>query len=250
MATLTLNNLVMTYGDSLTKAVRGVTLEVEQGELLVLLGPSGCGKTTVLRLIAGLESPDEGDIAIDDVSVVNMPPERRNAVLVAQQHALFPFRTVRENVGYGLRLRKVDKAEQATRVDEALRSVQLDGYGDRYPNELSGGQQQRVALARALVVRPQILLLDEPLSSLDPELRTELQQLIRAVQTEACITTVLVTHDRDEAVALADRVAVMADGELTGVGDPSELHTLVSQPTPVTQSTSATPSTASAGHAS
>lgn len=214
MAKLTLNELVKTYDDPVTDAVRRVSINVESGQLLVLLGPSGCGKTTVLRLIAGLERPTAGDITIDGVSVVGDPPERRNAVLVAQQHALFPFRTVGENIGYGLRLRKVDRNELAARVDDALRLVQLDGLGARYPNELSGGQQQRVALARALVVRPRILLLDEPLSSLDPELRIELQQVIKTLQAEAAITTVMVTHDRDEAAAMGDRIAVMSEGRL------------------------------------
>lgn len=214
MATLTLNELVKIYDDTATHAVRGVSIKVDAGQLLVLLGPSGCGKTTVLRLIAGLEKPTAGDIAIDGESVLGVPPEKRNAVLVAQQHALFPFRTVSENIGYGLRLRKVDRDEIAARVDEALRLVQLDGLSDRYPNELSGGQQQRVALARALVVRPRILLLDEPLSSLDPELRIELQQVIKNLQAEAAITTVLVTHDRDEAAAMGDRIAVMAEGRV------------------------------------
>ncbi len=207
----------MTYDEPTTDAVRGVSVTVDHGELLVLLGPSGCGKTTVLRLIAGLEHPTSGDITIDGESVIRVAPEKRHAVLVAQQHALFPFRTVNENIAYGLRIRKLDRREQANRTAEALRLVQLDGYGDRYPNELSGGQQQRVALARALVVQPRILLLDEPLSSLDPELRGELQHVVSALQSEAGITTVMVTHDHDEAAAMADRIAVMSEGRLVSV---------------------------------
>lgn len=229
MATLTLTDLVKTFDEPATEAVRGISIAVDPGELLVLLGPSGCGKTTVLRLIAGLDHPTSGDIEIDRTSILGVSPEKRNAVLVAQQHALFPFRTVEENVAYGLRIRKVGRAEQASRVADALNLVQLRGYGDRYPNDLSGGQQQRVALARALVVRPRILLLDEPLSSLDPELRVELQRVIRDVQAEAGTTTVMVTHDRGEASAMADRIAVMSAGRLTEVGRPAELAELLSE---------------------
>ena len=201
------------------------SLRVDSGRQLVLLGPSGCGKTTALRMIAGLETPDEGDVLFDDESVIDVRPEDRNAAMVFQAHALFPFRTVAENVAYGLKLRRVDPSEREERTRSALEAVQLRGYGDRWPDELSGGERQRVALARSIVVEPRVLLLDEPLSSLDPVLRSELQQLICSVQRSLNITSVFVTHDRDEAHAVADEVAVMLNGQVQQVGAPSQVFT-------------------------
>lgn len=196
---------------------------VPSGDRLVLLGSSGCGKTTMLRLIAGLIEPDRGDILFDGASVLAVRPEQRGAVMAFQEHALFPFRTVGDNVGYGLRLRRVAKAERRERVAEALASVRLDGFEDRWPDELSGGQRQRVALARAIVVKPKLLLLDEPLSSLDRELRLELRSTICELQQATGITTVIVTHDQDEARAMADHVAIMIDGAVRQTGPADEV---------------------------
>ena len=197
-----------------------VSLKVERGRQLVLLGPSGCGKTTALRMIAGLVELDAGDVQFDGASVAAVRPEHRNAAMVFQEHALFPFRTVAENVEYGLKIAKVDSTERAARVRAALASLHLVGLENRWPDELSGGQRQRVALARAIVVQPKVLLLDEPLSSLDPVLRDELQQTVCDVQRSHAITSVFVTHDRNEAMAVADDLAVMLDGRIRQVGPP------------------------------
>ena len=206
-----------------TDASVNASLRVESGTQLVLLGPSGCGKTTVLRMIAGLTQPDSGDIRFDDESVLGTKPEDRDAVMVFQAHALFPFRTVLENIAYGLKVRKVEKAERERRARAALRSVQLHGYEERWPDELSGGERQRVALARSIVVEPRVMLLDEPLSSLDPVLRNELQQLVLRVQRERQITSVFVTHDRDEARAVGHQIAVMLQGVIHQVGTPDDV---------------------------
>lgn len=204
--------------------VDGLDLTVKESERLALLGPSGCGKTTTLRLIAGLLAPTSGDILFDDESVLSIRAERRGAVMVFQRHALFPFRTVAENVAFGLKLRKVPASERTDRVRRALDDVLLAGFEGRYPDELSGGQQQRVALARALAVEPRVLLLDEPLSSLDPALRDDLSALIRRVQRAHDITTVMVTHDQRDAMSFGDRVAVMIDGRLRQIGSPQDFH--------------------------
>lgn len=222
MTKLTLTDIAVTYPPQ-TVAVDQVTLSVGDGELLVLLGPSGCGKTTILRVIAGLVRPDAGDVAFDGLSVGSTPPEKRGAVMVFQEHALVPFRSVADNVGFGLQVRRVPKRQRAERIAEALDLVQLGGLGERRPSELSGGQRQRVALARALVVEPRVLLLDEPLSSLDQHLRSELGQAICDIQQRIGITTVMVTHDQAEAHAMADRVAVMIDGRLRRVGTAAEI---------------------------
>ncbi|MGI9645879.1 MAG: ABC transporter ATP-binding protein [Ilumatobacteraceae bacterium] len=206
------------------RAVDGVDLTVKESERMVLLGPSGSGKTTTLRLIAGLLTPDEGDILFDDRSVLGVPPERRGAAMVFQQDTLFPFRTVAENVGFGLRLRRVSRRARREQVEAALASVHLTGLAERWPDELSGGQRRRVALARALVIRPRVLLLDEPLSSLEPALREELDQLICEIQRDEGITTVLVTHEQREAAAVGDRIAVMIGGRIRQVGSPRELY--------------------------
>lgn len=200
-----------------------VTFSVESGQRLVLLGPSGCGKTTVLRLIAGLLKPVSGSIEFDGVSVVNDRPEDRGAVMVFQDHALFPFRTVGANVGYGLKMNKTPKKQIGDRVSKALRSVDLVGFEDRWPDDLSGGERQRVALARAIVVEPRILLLDEPLSSLDPELRASVRDTICDVQRRHAITTIMVTHDHHEARAVADTVVIMANGKVTAAGSPADV---------------------------
>lgn len=203
--------------------LRGLDLHVDSGELVVMLGPSGCGKTTALRLVAGFMEPSAGDVLFDGASVLGTAPEHRNTAMVFQEHALFPFRTVAENIGFGLRVRKVPKSERPARIETALEAVQLEGFGPRWPDELSGGQHQRVALARALAVRPRLLLLDEPLSNLDPNLREDLRDTICTLQRSAAITTLLVTHDRAEARETADRVAIMIGGRIRQVGPPAEV---------------------------
>ncbi|QCK84539.1 ABC transporter ATP-binding protein [Phreatobacter aquaticus] len=222
MASINLDRLTKRYGDN--AVVKSVSLDIADGEFLVLLGPSGCGKTTTLRMIAGFIPPSDGAIRIGEREVTQLPPWKRNCGLVFQNYALFPHLTVAENVAFGLEMRKVDKAEMGPRVAEALRLVRLDGYGERYPRQLSGGQQQRVALARALVIRPDVLLLDEPLSNLDAKLRLEVRLEIRALQQQLGLTTVMVTHDQEEALTMADRLVVMSDGEVRQVGSQADLY--------------------------
>jgi ABC-type Fe3+/spermidine/putrescine transport system ATPase subunit len=222
MTALALLDLTKRYGA--VTAVERLTLEAPPGELLALLGPSGCGKTTTMRMIAGLLAPSAGDIRFDGRSVLGVPPERRGAVMVFQKHLLFPHMNVADNVAFGLKMRGVDKQAAAARAHAMLDLVQLDGYARRRPHELSGGQQQRVALARALVVEPQVLLLDEPLANLDANLRLEMRKLIRSVQQATGITTLFVTHDQEEAVMLADRVALLMEGRLQQVGAPRDLY--------------------------
>jgi ABC-type Fe3+/spermidine/putrescine transport system ATPase subunit len=195
-------------------AVHQFNLTIPSDEITVLLGPSGCGKTTTLKLIAGLLRPTSGDITFDGTSILPVPAERRGAVMVFQNQLLFPYMTIGENVGFGLTIRGHDKPAVRRRVEEMLARVQLPGFADRRPHQLSGGQQQRVALARALIVEPQVLLLDEPLSNLDAHLRDEMRELIRDLQRQSRITTILVTHDQQEAVVMADRIALMFDGRL------------------------------------
>jgi iron(III) transport system ATP-binding protein len=204
-------------------AVEDVSLSIGSGEVLTLLGPSGSGKTTLLRLIAGLEAPDAGRIRFDSRTVTRRPPDRREVGLVAQDHPLFPHLTVGENVAFGLAVRDVEREESARRVAEALAQSHLDGYGDRRVEQLSLGEQQRVALARALVIRPRVLLLDDPLSSQDDRLRAALQATIRQVQREQRLTAVYVSHDQAEGLALADRVAIMIAGKIAQVGAPTEV---------------------------
>jgi spermidine/putrescine ABC transporter ATP-binding subunit len=205
-------------------AVDRVSLEIADGELFTLLGPSGCGKTTLLRLIAGFHQPDAGRIRFGEREVTDLPPYARNIGMVFQNYALWPHMTVFQNVAYGLRLRGLRGAALAARVEEGLRKVNLAGLGGRYPGQLSGGQQQRVALARALVLNPDILLLDEPLSNLDAKIRVQVRAEIRTLQQELGITTVYVTHDQEEALSLSDRVAVMRDGRVLQLGPPRELY--------------------------
>ncbi|MDM7891838.1 ABC transporter ATP-binding protein [Curtobacterium caseinilyticum] len=206
------------------RALAGLSLRVEPGEFVSLLGPSGCGKTTALRALAGLEAIDAGAIRIDGADVAAVPVEKRDIGMVFQQYSLFPHMTVRQNVAFGLEMRKVPAAARRERVVEALDMVHLVDFADRWPHQLSGGQQQRVALARALVTRPRVLLLDEPLSALDAKVRVSLRDEIRRIQTDLGITTVFVTHDQEEALAVSDRIAVMNAGDIEQVGTPEELY--------------------------
>ena len=210
------------FGDVV--AVDRMNLQIQHGEFYSLLGPSGCGKTTTLRMIAGFEQPTEGEIFLAGRPIAGVPPFRRNVNTVFQHYALFPHMNVAQNVGYGLRQRKVDKAEEARRVGEALELVRLGGYGMRRVWEMSGGQQQRVALARALVNRPTVLLLDEPLGALDLKLRKEMQLELKALQREVGITFVYVTHDQEEALTMSDTIVVMRDGRIQQQGGPTELY--------------------------
>ncbi|SNZ20189.1 ABC transporter ATP-binding protein [Cohaesibacter gelatinilyticus] len=222
--TLKVSNFAKTYPDG-TKALLPTELEVEQGEILSLLGPSGCGKTTLLRLIAGLETPDKGgDIFFDTDNVTALPVEKRAIGMVFQSYALFPNMSVRGNIGYGLKMQKLSTSEIAERVDHVLELCHLTPYADRSINALSGGQRQRVALARAVAPRPRILLLDEPLSALDAALRDELRDELALLLRMFGITAIFVTHDQDEALAIADRVAVMKDGVIAQVGSPEILY--------------------------
>ncbi|UFS61060.1 ABC transporter ATP-binding protein [Subtercola endophyticus] len=222
-ARVDLSNVVKYYASQ--RALNGVNLSMAPGEFVALLGPSGCGKTTVLRALSGLESITEGRIVIDGVDVANTPVNKRDIGMVFQAYSLFPHLTVTQNVEFGLRMRKVDAAARRRRASEALDMVGLGDFGGRYAHQLSGGQQQRVALARALVTRPRVLLLDEPLSALDAKVRVQLRDEIRRIQTELGITTLFVTHDQEEALAVADRVAVMRAGNIEQIGTPEDLYT-------------------------
>ncbi|MGN6216649.1 MAG: ABC transporter ATP-binding protein, partial [Solirubrobacterales bacterium] len=205
-------------------AVHPLDLTVPQGSFFALLGASGCGKTTTLRMIAGLEEPSCGTVHLGDQDVTHLPPYKRPVNTVFQSYALFPHMTVRENVEYGLRVKKVAKAARRLKAQEALAMVRLEGYGDRKPNELSGGQRQRVALARAIVNRPRVLLLDEPLGALDLKLREQMQTELKTIQGEVGITFVYVTHDQDEALTMSDRIAVFNAGRIEQVSPPLELY--------------------------
>ncbi len=206
------------------RAVDGVDLDIAEGEFFAMLGPSGSGKTTCLRLIAGFEQPTAGHIEIFGETVEGLPPYRRNVNTVFQDYALFPHLNVRDNVAYGLMVKKVTKSERHARADEALALVKLEGYGDRRPGQLSGGQRQRVALARALVNQPRVLLLDEPLGALDLKLREQMQEELKTLQHQLGITFVFVTHDQGEALSMADRVAVFNEGKIVQVGTPQEIY--------------------------
>ncbi len=222
MARLEIANLSKQYGAITT--VRDVTLDVADGEFLVLLGPSGCGKTTTLRMVAGFVEPSAGSIHLGGRDITHSPPWHRNTGMVFQSYALFPHMTVAENVAFGLEMRKVPKPEREARALEALRMVRLGQYADRLPRQMSGGQQQRVALARALAIRPDALLLDEPLSNLDAKLREEVRIEIRQLQRQLGLTTIMVTHDQEEALTVADRLVVMADGAIRQVGSQQDLY--------------------------
>jgi putative spermidine/putrescine transport system ATP-binding protein len=222
MSSVRLQSVSKSFGDH--RAVSDFTLEIADGEFLVLLGPSGCGKTTTLRMIAGFVEPSAGRILFGNRDVTDLPPYHRNTGLVFQGYALFPHLSVFENVAFGLRTRKLDRAMIERRAREALRLVRLDAHAERMPRQLSGGQQQRVALARALAIEPEILLLDEPLSNLDAKLREEVRVEIRQLQRRLGLTTVMVTHDQEEALSVADRLVVMSNGEIQQIGTQRELY--------------------------
>ncbi len=222
MAQLDITGLAKRYGDFY--AVRDVSLGIKDGEFLVLLGPSGCGKTTTLRMVAGFIEPTAGHVKLGGSDVTLLPPWKRNAGMVFQSYALFPHLTVAQNVAFGLEMRKLARADIERRVEETLALVRLTGYGARLPRQLSGGQQQRVALARALAIRPDVLLLDEPLSNLDAKLRQEVRVEIRELQRQLGLTTVMVTHDQEEALTMADRLVVMNEGSVRQVGSQRDLY--------------------------
>jgi iron(III) transport system ATP-binding protein len=219
---VSIQNLSKRFGR--TSVLKGVSLEIQDQELFFLLGPSGCGKTTLLRIIAGFYQPDSGELRFGDRQMGSLPPHRRNTGMVFQNYALWPHMTVFENVAYGLEVRAVSAGEKKERVARALAIVQMGSYADRTPNQLSGGQQQRVALARALVINPDVLLLDEPLSNLDARLRLEMREEIRRIHAQTRITTIYVTHDQKESLSLADRIAVMREGVIEQVGDPRTIY--------------------------
>ncbi len=222
MSTLDIENVSKFYGTM--AAVDQFSLNVRAGEMVALLGPSGCGKTTTLRMIAGFVAASRGDIKVSGRSIVDLPPHKRNMGIVFQNYALFPHLTAAANIGFGLEMRGIGRAEVSRRVDEMLALVKLDGLAGRLPRQLSGGQQQRVALARALAIRPDIVLLDEPLSNLDASLRSEVARDIRILQREHGFTTIMVTHDQDEAMAMGDRLVVMKDGRIQQTGDQEDLY--------------------------
>ncbi len=215
-------NVAKRYGTTL--AVSDVSFGVEQGHVLSLLGPSGCGKTTVMRMIAGLIAPSAGSIAIKGQPVTQIPVHKRNVGMLFQNYALFPHLNVARNIAFGLEMRKLSKAEALRKAEAALAMVRLEGFGERYPHQLSGGQQQRVALARALVIEPAVLLLDEPFGALDKKLRENMQIEMRQLQQRLGITTLMVTHDQDEALTLSDRIAVMYAGRIEQFGTPTEIY--------------------------
>jgi len=216
---------IFNSGEAAFKAVDDVNLQINAGELVTLLGPSGCGKTTILRMIAGFETPTEGQVFIGKHDVTSIAANKRNIGFVFQNYALFPHMTVFDNIAYGLKIRKLPTGEIVRRVAEALETVSLGGIEDRFPNQLSGGEQQRVALARVLVINPQVLLMDEPLSNLDAKLRIYMRSEIRSLQKRLGITCVYVTHDQKEALALADRIAVLNGGKVEQIATPFELYT-------------------------
>ena len=224
MSKLNIKNLIKSFPSMDRPAVNNVNLDVESGELVAFLGPSGCGKTTILKMITGLFQPDSGDIILDEQSLLKIPTEKRGVVMVFQNYLLFPYMNVNENVGFALKMKGVDKNIIDQKVKEMLELVKLPDIGLRKPKQLSGGQQQRVALARALISNPRILLLDEPLSNLDAHLRDEMRDLIVTIQQKLKVTTIFVTHDQEEAVLLADKIALIFDGELQNFTSPKNYY--------------------------
>jgi putative spermidine/putrescine transport system ATP-binding protein len=222
MALIEIRDLAKSFGN--VKAVDDISIDIESGEFITLLGPSGSGKTTVLRMIAGFEDPDAGSIKLNGEDITHLPPFDRDVNTVFQDYALFPHMSVQENVEYGLRTRKVAKAERAKQALEAIASVKLEETVNRLPHQLSGGQRQRIALARALVLRPRVLLLDEPLGALDRQLREEMQVELKKIQRDAGITFVFVTHDQEEAMRMSDRIVVFNSGRIEQVGTPEQVY--------------------------
>ncbi|HHW57049.1 MAG TPA: ABC transporter ATP-binding protein [Clostridia bacterium] len=220
---INIENVIKKYDRTII--IPNLSLKIENGELFTLLGPSGCGKTTLLRMIAGFTSIEGGVIKFDDKVINHIPAHKRNIGMVFQNYAIFPHMTVKQNIEYGLKLRKIPKDEMSRKVDEILKLVKMESFKDRLPERLSGGQQQRVALARAIVIHPSVLLMDEPLSNLDAKLRIEMRSAIRDIQKEIGITTVYVTHDQEEALAISDRIAVIKDGIIQQVGKPKDIYT-------------------------
>ncbi len=223
MAFLDIDNVTKSFGAG-TAAVKDFNLRVEKGELVSFLGPSGCGKTTTLRMVAGFETPTTGTVKVNGADLTRQPPNKRKVGMVFQAYALFPNMTVGGNIGFGLKIAKKPAEEIKQRVDEMLKLIHMPGLGDRYPYQLSGGQQQRVALARALAIRPEVLLLDEPLSALDAKIRVALRAEIRAIQQKLGITAIYVTHDQEEALSISDRIVVMNEGHMEQVGTPFEIY--------------------------
>ncbi|WP_256756914.1 ABC transporter ATP-binding protein [Cohnella sp. WQ 127256] len=219
---VTFRNLTKKYGEN--TAVNGIDFSIKEGEFFTILGPSGCGKTTLLRMIAGFNSIENGEICFDDRVINDIPAYKRNIGMVFQNYAIFPHMTIQKNVAYGLKARRLSKQIIAERVDEILQMMHIKQYKDRDPSQLSGGQQQRVALARALVIHPTILLMDEPLSNLDAKLRIEMRIAIMKIQKEMNITTIYVTHDQEEALSMSDRIAVMNSGVIEQIGTPKEIY--------------------------
>jgi putative spermidine/putrescine transport system ATP-binding protein len=228
MAYVELQELRREFGDVV--ALDGIDISLEEGEFLSLLGPSGCGKTTALRLVAGFDRPDHGRILVDGKDMTRVPPNKRDMGMVFQAYSLFPNMTAERNVEYGLRIRGVDRATRAGKVQDLLELVGLAHAGKRYPHQLSGGMQQRVALARALAIEPRVLLLDEPLSALDAKVRVQLREEIRRIQSRLGITTIYVTHDQEEALSISDRVAVLSQGHIEQIGPPGEIYDAPSTP--------------------
>lgn len=222
MTSISFRGIRKTFGS--TVALEALDLDLQPGELVSLLGPSGCGKTTALRIAAGFEIPDAGTVSLGDNDITGTPAHRRNMGMVFQSYSLFPNLTVAQNVDFGLRNRRIEKIKRNSRVSDMLELVQLGELSKRYPHQLSGGQQQRVALARALAVQPDVLLLDEPLSALDAKVRATLRDEIRRIQTELKTTTLFVTHDQDEALAISDRIGVMSNGRLEQLGTPEDIY--------------------------
>jgi putative spermidine/putrescine transport system ATP-binding protein len=223
MSYLELSNVKKSFGTTI--AVDDFNLSIAQGEFVSFLGPSGCGKTTTLRMVAGFELPTSGQISLQDKNLTYLPPNKRNVGMVFQSYALFPNMTVADNIGYGLKVTGKPKKETNARIKEMLGLIHMEEQHNKFPSQLSGGQQQRVALARALAIRPQVLLLDEPLSALDAKIRLELRLEIRRIQQQLGITTIYVTHDQEEALSLSDRIVVMSKGKMEQVGTPAQIYT-------------------------